>query len=232
MIPPTDSANRYSPSDLLGPLNDVERKHAPEWFFAAGETALLRGGIRVSIVGARKCTLPGWRRAKKLASQLVKEGITIVSGLAEGIDTAAHQATIEARGKTIAVLGTPLDRVYPQANRQLQHEIMANHLAVSIFSPGSRVFPSNFPKRNRIMALISDATVIVEAGETSGTIHQGWEALRLGRLLFLPKSLVEDTSLAWPGKMLRHGAQVLTDSSSITTLLPTAPDQRLESVAF
>ena len=100
----------------------------------------------------------------------------VVSGLACGIDTAAHTAAIESGGKTIAVLGTPLDDTYPQENQALQSLIMAQHLAVSQFAPGAGTQPKNFPVRNRTMALLTDATVIVEAGEKSGTVHQGWEA--------------------------------------------------------
>lgn len=222
----------YFPRELLGTLNEVEQKNAPDHLWAQGDASLLRHGTRVSIVGARKASPPGLRRARKLAGELAKEGVIVVSGLAEGIDTAAHEGAMAAHGKTIAVLGTPLDRVYPQKNRDLQQRIMADHLAISAFAPGSKVYPSNFPFRNRVMALISDATVIVEASESSGTLHQGWEAIRLGRLLFILKSIVDDPTLEWPKKMLTYGAQVLTETSSITSLLPVAPDTELAAVAF
>ena len=156
----------------------------------------------------------------------------VVSGLAEGIDTATHQAAIAAVGKTVAVLGTPLDRTYPPQNRQLQQRIAAEHLAISPFPPGSRVLPGNFPLRNRVMALLSDATVIMEAGEASGALYQGWEAIRLGRLLFIPRSVATATDLAWPQKMLRYGAQVLTDVRSVTSLLPVVPATEPAAVAF
>jgi DNA processing protein len=221
----------YTPEQLLGPLNEVEQKNAPERLFAQGDTSLLRGGTRVSIVGARKASPEGLRRARKLAAELVREGVIVVSGLAEGIDTAAHEAAIAAGGRTIAVLGTSLDRTYPAKNRELQRRIMDEHLAISPYAPGSAIYPSNFPYRNRVMALISDATVIVEAGETSGTLHQGWEAIRLGRLLFILKSITE-SELEWPKKMLQYGAQVLTETASITSLLPVEADTGLASVAF
>ena len=112
--------------------------------------------------------------AGDIARVLTREGkAVIVSGLARGIDTAAHKAAIEAGGKTIAVLGTPLDRTYPAENKALQAEIIKNHLAVSQFRVGSEVFSSNFIRRNRVMALIADASVIVEAGESSGSLSQG-----------------------------------------------------------
>ena len=92
----------------------------------------------------------------------------VVSGLAEGIDTAAHQATLEAGGRTIAVLGTPLDQVYPKRNAALQHQLMREHLCVSQFPVGSPIHRRNCPLRNHTMALLADATVIIEATDTSG----------------------------------------------------------------
>lgn len=225
------SIQEFTPRGLLGrPLNAVEQKNAPERLFAAGDLNLVRAGTRVSIVGARRASREGLIRARKLAKGLAEEGAIVVSGLAEGIDTAAHLGAMKARGRTIAVIGTPLDRAYPQKNRELQLAIMAEHLAISPFAPGTRVYTSNFPYRNRVMALISDATVIVEASETSGSLSQGWEAIRLGRLLFILKSIADDPRLAWPKKMLAYGAQVLTDTESVTSLLPVE-DMELAGVA-
>jgi DNA processing protein len=174
-----------SPADVLGALNDVEEKHAPKQLLYAGDRSLLTRGTRVSVVGSRKTTHDGRRRAQALTKALVAHQIIVVSGLAEGIDTAAHTAALEAGGSTIAVLGTPLDQFNPKENRDLQERLMREQLVVSQFAPGSAVTPKNFSIRNRTMALLTDATVIVEPGEKSGTLHQGWEALRLGRLLFL-----------------------------------------------
>jgi DNA processing protein len=175
--PPTP----LSPHTLLGrALNEAEQQNAPLEMFASGELRLVREGTRVAIVGARKASAAGLKRARKLAFELAREGVVIVSGLAEGIDTAAHEGAIASGGRTVAVIGTPLERVYPAKNRNLQERIMRDHLVVSPFAPGSRIFRGNFPYRNRVMALISDATVIVEASETSGSLVQGWEAIRLG----------------------------------------------------
>jgi len=150
--------------------------------------SLLTRGARVAIVGSRKASEPGLRRTQKPARLLVQRGVVVVSGLAEGIDTEAHVATIESGARTIAVLGTPLGRTFPSQNRALQERIPREHLAVSQFAPGSTWDKRSFPIRNRTMALLSDVTVIVEAYESSGTIHQGWEALRLGRPLFILES--------------------------------------------
>ena len=198
--------------ELLGPLNEVEQKFAPKELFVVGHPEILEEGARVSIVGSREASETGIKRAKKLARLVCERGGVVVSGLAKGIDTAAHTAAIESGGRTIGVIGTPLDQAYPKENAPLQARIAKEFLLVSQFAPGYPVQPKNFPIRNRTMALMSDATVIVEAGEKSGSISQGWEALRLGRGLFISKVLVE-SSLKWPGEMLHYGARVLSDDS-------------------
>ena len=129
-----------------------------------------------------------------------------MSGLAEGIDAAAHQGAIDAGGKTIGVLGTPLEKFYPAKNRALQTLLMKEHLALSQFASGYPVNPRNFPIRNRTMALISHTTIIVEAADKSGSLHQGWEALRLGRPLFILDRLMNDPALSWPKELAHYGA--------------------------
>ena len=191
-------------------MNEVEAKNAPARLFVAGDVALLRNGPRVSIVGSRKASAEGLKRTRALAKALVARGIVVVSGLAEGIDTTAHETALEERGHTIAVIGTPLDQAYPAKNRALQQRLMREQLVVSQFAPGQAVQPKNFPIRNRTMALLTDATVIVEAGEGSGALYQGWEALRLGRLLFIMESVANDPKLSWPANMIGYGAQVLS----------------------
>lgn len=209
-----------SPEDVLGPLNDLERLNAPKQLFLAGNAELLRRRPKVSIVGSRKATPEGLRRAAKLARILAENGVVVVSGLAEGIDTAAHRAAMDAGGSTIAVIGTPLNKVYPPQNADLQREIAERHLVVSQFPIGYPTYPGCFPMRNRTMALIVDASVIVEAGDTSGSLSQGWEALRLARALFFMKSVEESKTLAWPKKMIGYGAQVLDDPEELLDALP------------
>ncbi len=111
------------------------------------------------------------------------------------------------------MIGTPLNQAYPKENSELQSRIQNEFLCVSQFPEGYPVKPGNFPIRNRTMALLSDATVIVEAGEKSGSISQGWEALRLGRGLFISKALTENHKLKWTEEMIHYGARVLSDDS-------------------
>jgi DNA processing protein len=204
-----DEHPSMSVEDLLGPLNEVEQKNAPALLFYAGDLLLLKTAPRVSLVGSRKASTAALKTAQSLAQSFVRLGAVVVSGLAEGIDTAAHTGAINARGRTIAVLGTSLNEAFPTKNRGLQQRIMREHLALSQFAPGAVVHRYNFPMRNRTMALVSDATVIVEASEKSGSLHQGWEALRLGRPLFILQSALEDAALTWPREFQKYGAQLL-----------------------
>jgi len=207
--------------ELVGPLNDVEKKYAPKELYIAGKLSIPLPSPRSAVIGSRKASSEALRAASDIARTLARRGVIIVSGLAEGIDTSAHKATIEEGGHTIAVLGTPLDRVYPKENFQLQDVIMHNHLAISQFPIGYPIQPKNFVLRNRTMALISNASIIVEAGDASGSLHQGWEALRLGRPLFIWSSTMNDSSLSWPKKMAMYGAMELTDPEEVLDVLPS-----------
>lgn len=170
--------------------------------FYSGDLALVRRPC-VAIVGTRSVSPAGAARARNLARDLAKAGVVVVSGLAKGVDTEALTGAIEAGGKTIAVIGTPLDKAYPAENKRLQEEIYREHLLVSQFPWGSRVFQGNFPMRNRVMAAISDMTVIIEAGETSGTLHQAVECNKLGRWLLISRDVVENKALTWPESFIR-----------------------------
>lgn len=207
--------------DLLGhPLNDVESKFEPRIIYHKGRMRIPVPSPRVSIIGSRRASKDGLNEAGKITKFLIGKDVVIVSGLAKGIDTVAHQTAIGYNGKTIAVLGTPLDRVYPRENSVLQEKIMKDHLAISQYKTGHRTTPKDFILRNRTMALISDASVIVEAGDSSGTLYQGWETLRLGRPLFICKAVTRNRGLEWPSKMINYGAVELEDYLDILEILP------------
>lgn len=169
--------------------------------YYAGDLDVLKPAS-VSIVGTRDVSEEGRKRARKLARELVEAGVTVVSGLAKGVDTEALTAAIQAGGRTAAVIGTPLDKAYPAENSALQELIYAEHLLLTPFAIGEPTFKGNFPKRNRVMAAVSDASVIVEASDTSGTLHQAAECGRLGRWLFIMRSVAENPALSWPAKFI------------------------------
>jgi DNA processing protein len=211
-----------TPQGLLGPLSDLELKYAPGTLYVSGRLHIPLLHPRVAIVGTRQPSPIGKRNATQVASGLAEKGVIVVSGLARGVDTAAHQAAIDSDGTTIAVLGTPLTRTYPAENKALQDRIMQEHLAVSQFSDLQAVQPSNFVIRNRTMALIADASVIIESGEGGGSLNQGWETLRLGRPLFIHEHEFEKAGLVWPNKMARYGAIRFQEPEDILDLIPTA----------
>jgi DNA processing protein len=187
--------------------------------WCAGDTSLIHKSC-VAIVGTREVSTEGAARARRLARELAKCSIVIVSGLARGVDTEALTAAIDSGGRTIAVIGTPIDKASPVDNSRLQEQIYRDHLLISQFAPGKQVFKSNFPERNKLMAAISDATVIIEATDTSGTIHQAWECVRLKRWLFIASSLVENSALLWPkGFMAYPNVKVLKSTSDILDTL-------------
>jgi DNA processing protein len=217
------SFSAVTPEELLGrPLNDIETKYAPRTLYVSGSMDIPLPRPRVSIVGSRNASEQARTTAAIIAKTLVSRGVVIVSGLAKGIDTAGHESAISTGGRTIAVLGTPLDKTYPAQNYNLQQEIMRHHLAVSEFPSGRPTRPNNFVLRNRTMALISDASIIVEAGEKSGSLHQGWEALRLGRSLFIWTTVVNNPRLSWPAEMLKYGAMELNDPNEVLEVLPSS----------
>ncbi len=179
----------------------------------------------IAIVGTRKPTPDGVRRTRQLVRDLVKDNFTIVSGLAMGIDTAAHSAAILNGGRTIAVIGTPLNMVYPKSNFELQNFIAKEHLLVSQVPfhryskqgiNGNKLF---FPERNKTMSAISQATVIIEAGETSGTLVQARAAIQQGRKLFILESCFNNNSITWPAYYEKQGAIRVKEYSDILNAL-------------
>ena len=173
----------------------------------------------VSVVGSRVASEEGRRRAQKLAILLAQSGYTVVSGLALGIDTAAQTATVKVGGRTIGVIGTPIDQCYPKENASLQEKIATGHLLISQFPLAQPVQKYNFPQRNYVMCGLSSATVIVEAGETSGALYQARYCLQEGRKLFVMKSLLENKALTWPKTYVKRGAIVLENIEQLLSEL-------------
>ncbi|TXK93762.1 DNA processing protein DprA [Methylococcaceae bacterium CS1] len=166
----------------------------------------------VAIVGAREVSIEGIRRTRKLVRCLVEDEFTIVSGLAEGVDTTAHTTALEMNGRTIAVIGTPLTHIYPKNNLELQGIIKENHLLISqvpfkrYLDQDYRSNRSFFPERNITMAALTQATVIVEASDTSGTLYQARAALAQGRKLFILDSCFKNPHITWPERFSKKGA--------------------------
>jgi len=196
-----------------------DAKNPVELLYFQGEWELVETPC-VAVVGTRDPSDEGRRRARRLAQSLVKDGRTVVSGLAQGIDTEAHTAALEAGGRTIAVTGTPIGDCYPPENRALQNRLARDFLVISqvpVYRYAQQTPQYNrlfFPERNVTMSALTSATIIVEAGDTSGTLIQARAALEQGRKLFVLDSCF-GRGLKWPEKYLERGAVRVRDYEDI-----------------
>ncbi|CAJ4330888.1 SMF family protein [Burkholderia pseudomallei] len=202
-----------------------DAKEPIEMLYFLGSWELAEVPRRVAVIGARIVSPQGAARTRRLVRELVEHGYTIVSGLALGVDTIAHTTAIEYRGRTIAVIGTPISEVYPRENAELQRRIAEEHLLVSqvpVLRYKSQTPQWNrrfFPERNKTMSALTEATIIVEAGEASGTLIQARAALQQGRKLFILESNFQNPDLTWPAKYEKQGAIRVRELEDIQTAL-------------
>jgi DNA processing protein len=165
--------------------------------------------------------------AERLSGDLARAGVTIVSGMARGIDTAAHKAALAGEGATVAVLGCGVDIVYPSENRKLAAEIAAKGLLMSEFPMGATAFPQNFPIRNRIISGLSSGLLVVEGAQYSGSAITARLALDQGREVFaVPGNIT--SKMSWgPNLLIKQGAKLIQDWNDVVTELPVEARQRL-----
>lgn len=184
----------------------------------AGESALL-GGPAVAIVGARGCSPYGAQVARLLGRELAAAGVVVVSGLARGVDGEAHRGALQGGGYTVAVLGCGIDRDYPAAHASLAREIGERSLLVSEYEPGVEPTAWRFPARNRIIAGLSAATVVVEARERSGALITADFALNEGREVFAVPGEITSSLSRGTNDLLRLGATPLTSPADVLEAL-------------
>lgn len=203
----------------------ADSEHPSPLLYYRGDIGLMESRS-ISIVGSRRASRDGLVRAAKIAKELALQGITVVSGLARGIDTYAITSAMRNGGRVIAVIGTPIDQAYPKENETLQTEIGREHLLVSqvpFYKYEHQPFKTRryyFPERNELMAAISDATVIVEASDTSGTLTQARACMHQKRPLFIMRSCFEDTRVSWPEKWARKdGVHILDNTSQLVDMV-------------
>lgn len=185
--------------------------------YLSGDASLLKLPC-VAIVGSRKASYAGLARASCLAIELAQHGVVVVSGLAKGIDCAAHVAATEAGGRTIGVIGTALhnSRTYPIEHKALQARMARDHLVISPFEKGPQV---NFPLRNMLIAELCQVGVVIEAQDNSGSLHVPNRMLRDGRPVFFSAEVLTDTSLLWPRRLMAKGAVPLQDPGQVLKAL-------------
>ncbi len=173
----------------------------------------------VAVVGTRRVTAYGRQVAEDIAGTLARNGISVISGLARGIDSISHQAALHAGGRTIAVLGSGLDRIYPPENRRLAEQIAAHGALISDYSPGTPPEASNFPPRNRLISGLSLAVVIVEAGQTSGALITAAFAADQGREVFAVPGNISSPGSKGTNRLIRDGAQPLLHPEQVLEAL-------------
>jgi DNA processing protein len=175
----------------------------------------LRGKLKhdemcIAVVGSRRATWYGLDMAKRLSRELAGHGITVVSGMARGIDSQAHNGALEGGGRTIAVLGCGVDRAYPPENRELMDRIIKNGAVVSEYLPGTKPMSYNFPARNRIISGLSRGVAVVEASEKSGSLITADFALEQGRDVFAVPGNINSTYSIGTNRLIREGAKIVT----------------------
>lgn len=193
-------------------------KEAPPYLFLKGNVHLLEEKS-VCVVGSRNASEESMKKTERIVKSLVKRNIVVNAGLARGIDTATHTAALANGGRTIAVIGTPINQYYPKENKDLQIQIEKNGLVVSQFPPCNAINRWNFPTRNGVMSGISLATIIMEAGESSGALKQADYALKQGRDVLIPQSAIDNPLIQWPKKYVSKGAHAFKTLKEVLQIL-------------
>lgn len=187
----------------------------PVTLFVKGDAKVLNSNS-IAIIGCRECSKYGENVSIKFAYELAKENISIISGMARGIDSAAHIGALRAKGKTIAVLGSGLDRIYPKENLMLHNEIVANGGAVvTEYVIGTNAVKMNFPARNRIISGLSNGIVVVEAKEKSGTLITVDFALEQGKDIFVIPGNITSSNSVGTNELIKQGARCVVDAKDI-----------------
>lgn len=209
----------------LSPFYPESLKHiedAPPVLYLAGNPHLLQNPLSLSIVGARNASINGRKTASKIAYDLTNSGILIISGMARGIDSAAHKGAMYAnnqQGATLAVLGTGVDVIYPSENKALYQQILQNGAIISEFPLGSEAQSSNFPRRNRIVSALSMGTLVVEATLHSGSLITARLALEQGKDIFAIPGSPQDARALGPNKLIKDGATLVENADDILQAL-------------
>lgn len=203
-----------TPADPLWPTPLRALPDPPALLFLRGDAELL-SAPQLAIVGARRASRRALEDARWLAADLASAGLVVTSGLALGIDGCAHQAALDAGGKTVAVLGSGLDRIHPRRHEGLAAAVARSGALVSEFVPGTPPLPEHFPRRNRIISGLSLGVLVVEAGERSGSMITARLAAAQGREVFVVPSVPRDRGAAGCLRLLKEGAVLVRDAQDV-----------------
>jgi DNA processing protein len=202
----------------------------PLMLYYRGDLTLLQQPA-LAIVGSRRPTAYGRAMTQRLANDLAARGLTIVSGMARGIDSAAHQGALEAGGKTVAVLGSGIDVVYPAENKKLYEQIAAKGLLLSEFPLGAFPAPQNFPIRNRIISGLALGVLVVEAAQYSGSLITARLAMEQNREVFAVPGSITNKNSWGPHILIKQGAKLVQDWQDVVEEMPPEVRKRLVSLA-
>ena len=191
----------------------ILEKFAPK-IFVRGELKP-QDNQSVAIVGSRNMSVYGKELAERFSGFLALRGVTVVSGLARGVDTVSHMAALEARGRTVAVLGSGVDVIYPPENLALSRKIAENGAIISQFPLGTKPLPQNFLIRNKVIAALSKAVVVIEGARRSGTFSIASHAANLGREVFAVPGPINSPLSETPNFLIEQGARVATKPEDI-----------------
>jgi DNA processing protein len=200
------------------PIELLDLPRPPIDLYAIGRTAAL-SKPRVAIVGTRNSTAYGERIARTLTRTFVRAGVSVVSGMARGIDATAHRAAMEEGGNTVAVLGTGIDVPYPVGHRLLHQTIADRGIVLSENPPGMKAHAGAFPKRNRIIAALAPVTIVIEAGFRSGALNTASQALELGRVVAAVPGPIDSDQSRGSNQLLRDGAVLIAAPDDALALL-------------
>ncbi len=206
-------------SNKCFPKNFLKLKDCPEFIFVLGNEQILND-FSIAIVGARKASHESKKLARNIAEDLTTSDVTVVSGLAIGIDSEAHAGALKVQGKTIAVLGNGLDRIYPRENQKLAMQIIENGGAIiSEQFPGTEPLPINLNKRNRLISALAEGVLIIEAKQKSGSLITAEYAKKQEKKLFVIPGGVNDANYDGNNKLLVEGAKCVRNSKDILSNL-------------
>ena len=203
--------------------------HPPGTLWARGDLAILDRPT-VAIVGTRRATAYAERVTRQLATTLARAGACVISGLARGVDACAHRGALEAQGATVAVLGTGLDVCYPKAHASLQRDIATRGLLLSELAPDDAAHRGSFPKRNRIIAALARATIVVEAPVKSGALITAAHALDMNRTVAVVPGPIDVPQSQGSNELLRDGATAVTSMADALALLGLTAPVRLHDI--
>lgn len=212
------------------PENLRAAEDAPPVIYVRGQINCLQQPLSLSIVGARNASLNGRKLASQISCELTSQGVMIVSGMARGIDTAAHKGAMFAlnrTGSTVAVLGTGIDIAYPAENQKLCEQIAGQGAVISEFPLGTEPSAGNFPRRNRIVSALTDGTLVVEASLHSGSLITARLALEQGRDVFAVPGFPTDERSAGPNKLIKDGAFLVENAEDILNVLSADARQKI-----